>query len=1344
MNNCKTNLSLVRGLLLLAWTCWSVVLVAQDATYFKKLGRQDGLSQSSVFAITEDTDGFLWFGTRDGLNKYDGYNFTIFRKGDSDNGPVGNDVRSLYTDPFENLLWIGTLEGLSYLDLDTYTFTSFRHEVDNLSGLASNHISCIYRKGENQVWVGTSKGLNEYNPVTSQFKLYRNTDASNTNTITHILDMGPSTFWIGTRNGLYSFDLNTKGFAKIDLGESLNQSIITAMVRNVDGTIWLGTDQFGIIQLDSEGKILKHLKSNSEVSNTLGSNIIRSLCFDAPNRLWIGTFDGLNLLDTKTEEMTLYKSDRSLKNALTDNSIKALYADRKGSMWIGTYYGGVNHLDEGYNQFKNYTYSPYHQGLSAPVVSSFAEDQNGDLWIGTEGGGLNFYDVNLQTYKHFVPDDHSNTIAGSNVKQLLLDGDDLWIGHFSSGLDKFNIKTQTFENLGLEEGLSNDNVYDLLIQDAKIWIATYAGGLNIYDKATGEVVIYQHNDLDSLSVSSDFIRVLFRSSSDEIWLGTARGLNQIEVDGNGLPFVFKRYLEDIKIYSIQEDNKGNLWLGTISNGLIKWNPKTLESKSYSTFDGLAGNTVFGIIEDEKGYLWLSTNNGISRFCKDDEQFINFNNANGLTNSEFNFNAYYRTANGDIIFGGVNGYTRFDPQQIIINDFEPPVVFTGITQNNRPLKLEHNINEIEKVLFKYNQANFTINFAALDYSNPDNNYYSYKLEGLDQEWITSIGQPSATYTIQRHGTYTFLLKGGNSAGKWNDEVKKLEIEVLPPPWRTWWAYLLYILIGIAGIYAILRYLRLRDSYQFELKEKLQKEELHRLKLNFFTNVAHEFRTPLTLIIGPIEDLIKNLKSYDYEALKDKLLKINSNSQRMLNLVNQLMTFRKMEAGHEPMKVTEVQLKPYLSKIYGLFEDHANLMDINYKLILPNDDLKVWIDEEKIEKVLFNLLSNAFKFTPHQGEIILSILEEQTKVMVVVQDSGEGIPKHLHNQIFQRFYEKNPGETSNLIKGTGIGLALSKELVELHKGRLDVESKEGNGARFIVNLQKGKSHFSSKEIVEVRQFEAIAKPTEIVLPSEATEERSIISESTLKLLVVDDNREVLDYITSIFDGKYKIVIASDGKEGLMKSREYQPDLIISDVMMPEMDGITFCNEIRSDLSTSHIPLILLTARTLLDDKLEGLKSGANDFISKPFHPDELRYKVENLLAQQKMIKEALADKAFNPKDLEITSADEQFLQNLLKLVETNIDNPEFKIEQFAHELAVSRALLFTKIKAMTDMTPKNFLKSFRMKRAIQLLETGKLNVHEVAFMVGYKDPKYFSKVFQKEFGKNPSEYTVAFRV
>lgn len=1343
------------AILLLFFCFLGTELIAQSSLMrFRHLGKKDGLTQNAVFTIAQDNRGVMWFGTREGLNSYNGYNFKIYQSGANNNqGLLYNDVRYLAYDQQKDALWIGGEKGLSRLNFPTGQFRHYYNSDSTQSSIRNNDIQTIFLDSKNRVWIGTPIGIDVLEPNKKDFEP-RNYQHQQELLTSAFLEDGEN-MWVGTQTGLFIISEGkptpfpaTNFFPEL---ASISPLFVKSIQKVGEYQYWFGTEENGVFLWEKDKRKLTPFQYNAKDPNSLSNNNVRCISVSKNGTLWVGTFFGLNkYLPAKKEFQRILTNDYQ-EDGLRNTSIRSIFIDNRDNLWVGTYYAGINYLNEEYGRFQIYTHQAGTNSLSFNVVSSFAETPEGNLWIGTEGGGLNFWDKKTGLFQKFSGQSSQNQI-GSNVKTLLLDGVNLFIGNFREGLKQYNTHSKTLKHWrhhpDSTNTLSNDNVYALLKDQSNLWIGTFGGGLDILNLETNQFTNYQNDPLDSNSLSSNLVRAIIKTKSNQFWVGTGDGLNQVQFTENQI-IKITRFLPGVKVYVLQEIN-GLIWIGTFGEGLFCFNPKENTYQAFTTADGLPGNSILGILQDQTGDIWLSTNNGISRYDYTKKSFTNYSHSDGLETLEFNYNAFYQTLEGDILFGSTHGFTRFNPNQLKTNSQAPNLIFTDLIAFNRSIEVQgadgllaKPIDQTEKITFNYGEANFTLRFAALDYTNPSGNRYAYRMRGLTHEWTYVTGKPEATYTLQQEGNYTFELRGSNKDGVWNESIKQLKIRVRPPLSRTWWAYLIYFAMAVIGILGLTRFVQLRASYKLEKLEKERQEALHQMKLRFFTNVAHEFRTPLTLIIGPLEKLLQSTNIREQSYYQNQLMTIYSNAQRMLNLVNQLLTFRKMEAGHDPLKIKAVELQGLIQKTYNAFCDYAQTNEVTYDLQLPEEPIQVWIDVEKIEKVLFNLLSNAFKFTPNGGHITLSFQEKENQVEIKVKDSGRGIAPELHKQIFQRFYEKNNTQSENLIKGTGIGLALSRQLVELHQGQLMVDSQAGQGACFTITLNKGKEHFKAKNF-HIEDFKLAPLPTNELVSTNTIESPVIENKirpknPNLKILIVEDNSEVLAFIQSIFLGDYQVITATDGLKGLEQAKKEMPDLILSDVMMPRMNGIDLCRTLKTNITTSHIPVLLLTARTLIDDRLEGLEMGADDYLTKPFHPNELQLKVRNILKQRQKMRERFSEaKEFTPKSVTVTSSDEQFLQDLIELVESNIDNPDFKIEQFAQELAVSRALLFIKIKALTNMTPKNFLKSFRLKRATQLLETGKLNISEIAYSVGFKEPRYFSKVFQKEFGHSPSQF------
>lgn len=1338
---------------------------AQNPTAFRHINKQNGLSQNSVFAIAQDGDGFMWFGTRDGLNKYDGYRMIVYRhQPDNPKSIIFDDIRALYYDEVDSVLWIGTLGGLSRYVADREEFVNYPNPDVPLSP-KMGAIRCVYRDSKNRLWAGSDRGLFQYHPAQDRFfYMWRGANSlpeSQVGDVKAIYEDRDNQLWIGSNTGLYQMieETDPPSFNRMLGPQSdvkLNDQHIKTLNEDQVGNLWIGTHAAGMHCWNRKTNQVESFQRQSENRLSLSHNNIRSVAASPQGDLWVGTFVGLNVYLPSKKQFRRFLHEDVNAHSLSSSSVRSVFFDKRGSLWVGTYYGGVEFWDKESNRFQNYQRQAIGSCISHNVVSSFIEDEKGNLWIGTEGGGLNYFDRSQSLFTAYKVEDPGSHISGNNVKTLLQDGDSLWIGTFAQGLNLLNLQTQRFQHFkaapASPSSLSQNNVYSLLKEDSRLWIATYGGGLNILNLEDKSVEVYPHSANDSLTPCSNYTRVLFKDADGQIWLGTDAGLEKIQFDDTG-KLRFVHFLPGIKIYSLKASSKGTLLVGSYSNGLFELDKEGKVLENYTEADGLPGHTIFGILVDNSGKIWLSTNNGLARFERTGRSFSTYNYSDGLENLEFNFNAYAKTRKGEFLFGGTNGFTLFDPEDININTFVPPVVFTELKSFNQPVRvhdetklLDKAINLTQSLTFKYNQANFTLSFAALDYFNPANNRYTYMLEGLDKDWKSAKGQTEVSYTIQRPGKYTFRLKGANSDGIWNSQERQLQICVLPPPWLSWWAYMLYGLFAMLVYMGVVRFVKLRHRFQLEKVEKEKQKELHQSKLRFFTNIAHEFRTPLTLIIGPLEDLTRRQESSG--PVQRQLLSIEANAHRLLRLVNQLLNFRKLEAEHEGMQVAEGNFARFIEEIYLSFRENARLRKIDYTFCADEKQINLWYDRDKMEKVCYNLLSNAFKFTPDGGQIAVSIWQEEKAVCLEIKDNGKGIPEPLQAQIFKRFFEKE-ATFEHSFKGSGIGLAVSRQLVEMHHGTIQVESEPGKGAGFLVRIPTGKKHFKKDEIMlGFKDSEDISKYSTHVLPAPVHEEslekganespNNVLEKSPL-LLIVEDNQQVKNYIQQVFANDYRLITASNGEEGFFKATENLPDLILSDIMMPKMDGISFCSKIKTHVETSHIPVILLTARTAFIYKLEGLETGADDYITKPFSPEELKLRVRNILqARTRMREKFTKTLKLEPKEVTLTSTDETFLEKAIQLVENNMDNTAFSVEDFAFEMAVSRALLFTKIKAVTDLTPNNFIKTLRMKRAAQLLKQQKLGVAEVAYQVGFRDSRYFSKTFRKQFGKTPTEY------
>ncbi|MEM9885363.1 MAG: two-component regulator propeller domain-containing protein [Bacteroidota bacterium] len=1328
------------------------MLQAQESLLIQQLDRTDGLSQNSVIAIAQDEEGYMWFGTRDGLNKYDGYRFTVFRKDllPSGNALLSNDIRELYYDPFTHQLWIGTPEGVSSYNIYTHQFTNYLVDNDHNEAYLVNK---ILRDQAKNLWLATPKGLfllDESSKTTQHIPLSKSLD-----NVRSIRQDSDGYLWIGTTKGLFLLKQKTRKFVKEENIERYDPSLfvlkdlhIKTIEIDQDENVWFGTARNGVFRYDKQAKKVSNFRHDPNDPNSLSYDDARTI-ISAPNGdIYIGTLLGINRFDQARQQLYPLKLEQKNKSrqGLSNNSIHSLFFDKNDALWIGTYYGGVNYHDQRLKRFNVHQYKTEQNSINFNVVSSFMETQDGNLWIGTEGGGLNYLNRKTGIYSSFRHQENNpRSLSGNNVKILLRDEKGLWVGTFQNGL----CYTENIEN-GFEvfrhqaddqRTPSHNNIYGLLKKGNTLWMATYGGGLNKMNIEDRRFEYFQSTPTDSLSLISNNCRLIFEDYAQNIWIGTDRGLDRMLMDEQGMA-TFQHYLRGVKIYSIAQVDKRGIWIGSSGNGLLYFD---FANKTYSNpiqEETLRQGTIYGIlVEKDQQNLWLSTSNGILKYNIQDETLNTYSAAYGLENLEYNFNAYYQDTQGQLYFGSTNGYINFSPKQIEDTIKYAPLVFTYLNAMGKRVEikekngiLQQDINHSSKVILDYNKANFSIGFAKLDYFNPKNNRYAYKMEGIDQAWIVAQKEVEATYTIQRPGTYTFRIKSYNNGGLGQEEERSIIFEVRPPWWKTSWAYLFYVLAILFLLLAIRQYYHLQTSYRLEQLSKQKQAEINEMKLRFFTNITHEFRTPLTLIISPLEDIIRYYKGKETQL--DQLQLIKKNAKRLLSLVNQLLTFRVLESDHIQMKVGEGNIVPFVQEIFLTFKDKANQHQISYQFQSSEEEILLWFDRDKLEKVFYNLLSNAFKFTPDGQSITVAIKGGEKEVSILVKDTGVGIKKKDRPHIFKRFYEQS---NTSAIQGSGIGLSMSKELVELHQGRITVESEHQKGAAFKVTLPLGRVHFKEEEVkVEslddnnIESYTQLERETLFPISVEADGEKEI-------LLIVEDNEDIAHYIYNIFSTRYQTIIASNGKAALQVIQNNLPDLIISDVMMPEIDGITFCQYIKSNLSTSHIPVVLLTARTAAIQELEGLKIGADDYITKPFDPELLRLKVANIISTRRKLHERIAiSSSLNPKVVELPSKDKAFLQQVLDLMEKNIENPKFDVEFFAQELTLSRSILYKKIKALTNETPKSLMKQMRLKKAAQLLASQQLKVSEVAYQVGFGDPKYFAKCFREKYGCRPSDY------
>ncbi|GAA4304571.1 hybrid sensor histidine kinase/response regulator transcription factor [Aestuariibaculum suncheonense] len=1356
--------------LFIAFCVFQIVCHAQSevnafkSLKFRQYSLKDGLSQNSVLAIKQDRDGFLWFGTRDGLNKYDGREFQTFRHSSQDSTSLSHSlIKSIYEDNNKNL-WIGTIDGLNKYNPNSNSFDRFYFETTDT--YENNEIWCITQADSSSLWIGTSSGLKKLNLNNEKFVSFDFNPKDNSffkSPIRALLKVNESELWIKTAEQIGFFNV-LNGVVKYynypeNSPKELNKNNVSTLYQDESKNIWLGFKN-GLALLNKKTDAFEFFKSKSESAEYLSD--VRSIQEDDSGNLWVGTYRGLYLINSKTFSISHYVHDENNPNSLSQNSIYDIYEDEKGDMWVGTYAGGISYFERSFDVFKHFASGANNTKLNYNVVSSIVQDSQNNLWVGTEGGGINYYDASIGEFSYYMNEpNNSNGLSANNVKAIIQDKKGgFWIGTHEGGLNYLKsttkpLKFQIYKTNSNDKNSISDNRVISLLEDTygDIWIGTSGGGINVLDRQTDSIYRLQ----DPKDWVGKIVYTIYETSNEnKLLIGGNIGLCEVDIKTRKLSKI--NYLgsnpetHTIRaVLCVYEDEKGNVFIGTEGDGLYYYDRKTKTSTKYGTQQGLPNDIIYGIIPDDEHNIWLSTNNGLSRINTQTLEIKNFNAQDGLQSNEFNFGAYLKNKNGELFFGGANGFNVFNPKDIKQNTYEPPVSITSMQVNNKPfLSITDNIKEVS---LKYDQNIFNLDFIALSYSQPLKNQYAYKLEGFDKDWNYIGNKTSATYTNIDAGTYTFKVKASNNDGLWNEIGDSITIDVLPAPWFTWWAYLLYFLLAFEIFWQIRKYSLIRVKERNELKqERLEKErieEVNKLKLQLFTNISHDFRTPLTLIIGPLERLLKMDDGNDFIRKQHDIM--YRNASILMELINQLLDFRKNESGKLSLKASENNIVPFLRDIKQAFNELAEVKNIDYRFISTDEIINVWYDKTQLKKVVFNLLSNAFKFTPEEGSIELQVSEvskyrnesEKKYVKIEVIDNGEGIPKKHVKFIFDRYYQL--GERT----GTGIGLALSKNLVELHKGEIKVKSKKEKGTTFKVLLPLGKDHLIKDQIekptdaVKLEEDYSIEKSVyvdkELLTINEETQKGNVLNASLATILIVEDNYEVRGFVKSIFEKSYNIFEAPNGKKAIEIAKKQDVDLIISDIMMPEMDGMELCEIIKTNINTSHIPVILLTAKTSQEFQKAGFSTGADAYVTKPFDAEILELRVENILASRKnLIHKFKKDVILQPKEITVTSADELFLQKAIDLVEENITNSEFTIQDFIEGMGMSRSVLYRKLKALTDQSTSEFIRTIKLKRAAQLIEQTQMTISEIAFDLGFNDLKNFRTSFQKLFDKLPSDF------
>ncbi|RAJ10673.1 signal transduction histidine kinase [Chitinophaga skermanii] len=1294
---------------------------------FNHLTVEQSLSQNTVLCVAQDKRGFMWLGTRYGLNRFDGYQIAVYKTIPSDSTSISSNYINTILCDRDGKLWIGTTEGLSWFDAERNTF--HRAKMDTVEKV---NISAIEEDEKGRLWVGTARGVfvKQGNSTFIPAKKISNIESFKVANILRLKANGKGQLWVATSQKLYVVS-NNKGeqFSETTFinnptqPTTLSDQYVQAILHDRQGNTWVGTVN-GLNKFDPATQTFQRYYASP---GRLLSNNIRALMQDQTGKLWIGSQDGVNVMDVENGSMTAYANDVTNEKSLSGNSVHSVFEDRDGSVWVGTFYGGVNITHRSNTPFTIWQHNPQN-GLSSGVISSIVSDDR-FIWVGTEGGGLNSY--NKATGKFTVYKYNANipgSLRSNLVKNVYIDTDHhLWVGTHGGGLNLFDPATQTFSYLFFNEKHKHAEIVAFLEDSqGRFWIGGHPG-LKVY-KRTG-------TDLQSLGYEEALktlayknISYLLEDTQHNIWIGALEGLYRFDHATQQLQAVPVNGRTNANINCVFQDEQGQIYIGLYNEGLALYQPKEEKFIIYTTKHGLPNNNVLGILEDEAHTLWISTSNGLTRFTPATASFQTYTKSDRLAGNEFNYNAFYKAPNGEMFFGGTKGLTSFFPGKIERNTKASALVFTGLKVFNTPVNVDNEPSILSKDIgftdameLKANQNTFTIEFALLNFIHPDKNKYVYKLEGIHKDW-TELQNPSVTFINLPAGDYKLLVKSANNDGIWSKPVT-MRITILPPFYKTWYAYVLYALLLAAILFFVTRFFYMRALLQRD-------KELHEAKLNFFTNISHEIRTHLTLIMAPIEKLKKEHRQNN--ILQYHLDHVSNNVHRLLKLVTELMDFRKVETSHLKLQIGKHALIRFLENIYQSFEDLSLAKHIRLSFTY-DQATDVYFDAGQLEKVMYNLLSNAFKFTPSGGSIALQVEHKEDCVCIHVTDNGKGISARDLEKLFTNYFQA--GDQPMQQQGYGLGLALSKSIVEQHKGKLTAvstlatDTQEGY-TRFTITLQKGTQHLEGEAIHTGQEEQGLQQ----LFEADITIDTAQAAKYTI--LITEDNTEVRELIAQTLS-HYTLIITTDGQEGWQAAIEQIPDLIISDVMMPGMDGFTLCNQLKSDERTNHIPVVLLTAKSSQNDQIVGLNKGADVYLTKPFSTDVLALTVKNQLTTREVMREKFSKEfVVGPQHIVIDHSDEQFLNKLISLIEEHMCDVEFGVGLLAEKMAMSQSVLYKKLKAVTDMSVNDFAKTIRLKKAAQLLALKTYSVFEVSVMVGFNDRKYFSKEFKKQFGYAPS--------
>ncbi len=1326
-----------------------VVSLAQPYTV-KQLGIEKGLSNNYVVSIAQDKQGFLWFATEEGLNKFDGTRFITYLKNEdlTRQGITGNELNCLLDDPQDSILWIGTQRaGLNAYDYVNNTFLCYRHDDENPESLITDDVTKIVAATDGNLWITTYwRGVDYFDKKAGKFIHYNTQTVPGlaSDNIWSVVDGGDGKLYMGhVHHGFSVLSLKDKKVKNFmhdpEDPVSLPGNGVTCIYKDLSGNIWLGTDR-GLALFNPEAENFIHFHHSEDgVPHTVFD--IRQ--FDG-NKLWIAMeFGGIAILDL-TQRMFLspdqvrfqYIKEGDDEYSLSNSTVRCLFQDSFKNVWAGMWGGGINFLSHESSYFNVYSYSPIqHSGssLNNKTASSVCVARDGKLWIGTDGGGINVFDKGkrVAVYKEETGD-----LTDNSIQAALCDSEgNLWFGSFMGGVDFYDVKKKSFHQIFPKDKTGED--VRALYEDAEyVWIGTSNG---IY-----KVRLHDKGIADHYTVENNLVRCISKDNLNRLWIGTF---------GGGLG-VFDEHFQCVKLFNVTSlfpsntintvymDSQNRMWIGT-GEGLVCFpSSQSWDYKVYRSEEGLSNVHIRAITEDNHGNIWVSTNKGISCLLKEKEVFYNYDHWDNVPMGNFMSGSVAEAKDGTLYFGSINGLCRFNPDQVLEKRESPAAIITEMRifgplrdtdSNEKVMALEGQ----SEVRLSYMQNNFSVTFNIQNYALADQVEYAYMLKGLENSWYTVTDPNNVTFRNIPPGNYCFQVKTRIRNQEWADEIASLDIRIDPPVWLTWWAKLFYILSGVSVLYFILhaykKKLDMESLYELEKKNHEQEQELNNERLRFYTNITHELRTPLTLILGPLEDMQKSNSLSGKDS--QKISVIHQSAIRLLNLINQILEFRKTETQNKKLCVSRDNLAALVHEIGLKYKELNRKPEIDFCLEIEQEDMSLFFDKEVVTIILDNLISNAIKYT-EKGTITLGLHQVVRNNIhhteISVSDTGFGIAPDALPHIFDRYYQEG---SEHQASGTGIGLALVKNLVVLHEGEIRVESSLNVGSTFYVSL------LTDNTYPHVLHTDSTEKTSDE--KGEKEENTEPVHSGKRILLIVEDNRDICDYIVESFSDDFEVRTAANGEQGLEQALGCIPDIIVSDIMMPVMNGIVMCRKLKEDLRTSHIPIILLTAKDSLQDKEEGYQVGADSYLTKPFSATLLHSRIHNLLESRKLLAERFnTNSILIDKRAAVTESmnklDNEFLEKINKLIEDRLSSEKIDIGYLSDAMCMSNSTLYRKMKALTGLSTNEYIRKIKMQYAERLLLEGKYNISEVAFKVGINSTVYFRQCFKDEFGMAPSDY------